>query len=337
MGIRSLGKLFLLFSFVSLSVRSEDAQVWPLPDSMASLGDSITSGAFASFKRINGIYPWAQVRFFNQLTNYVLSGRNPFVIERKNLSWSTGQDKLHRMTSHADRIVKLRNPKKKGLKLPDLMVKNFALTGAQVHDVREHQLPELMKWSEKKLGQTAPDYVTILIGANDLCSDFLQTPTTTGQYIDDLSYVVDTLLEKSPNTKILVSAMPQVQKVRSVLAKAKLTGGPIARTCNDIWQLIKVCNRLTLVDDPKSNEELQQQVQDYFEATGQMVEDRRAAYGDRVRFATGPYQTEIHPNDVSMDCFHPAPSGQDKIANSTWKDSWWSDQTGTPLTNSQGH
>jgi lysophospholipase L1-like esterase len=303
---------------------------------MASLGDSITSGVFANFRREDAVHPWAQARFFKQLADYVISGRNPLIIERKPLSWSTGLDTFRRVKSHARRIVQLhkqRRKEEKDLEVDALLfkkyvkAKNFALTGSQVEDVMRDQLPELLEWSEKKLGQAAPDYVTLLIGANDLCSNRADEITSTSNYIEDLAYVVDTILTRSPNTRILVSSLPQVQNVRKTLADEKLTGGKVARTCADLWKMTKICKRLTLEDDPQKNEELALQVKEYFEATQQMVEQRREMYGDRIRFSTALSETPIQPNDVSMDCFHPGPQGQNRLADMTWQASWWSQGT----------
>ena len=66
-----------------------------------------------------------------------------------------------------------------------------------------------------------------------------------------------------------------------------------------------------------------QRVRDYNYALRDLAETRARDFGDRVRFSEGAYGNNFTADDVSVDCFHPNPEGQNKIAESTWHGNWW--------------
>lgn len=292
-----------------------------LPDSVGALGDSITAGAFANFRRTDGIHPWKAALFFQELVDYVLLGGNASIIERKDLSWSTGYDQRHRVKSHADYLYQLRNAED----LPKFTIrrKNVAVTGALMREVTEEQLPKLLKWSRQNLHKGAPDYVTLLAGANDICGTSEGGMTSTGDYIANLEDTLRTLLEASGDTRVLVSSLPRMNELSVKLANETLTGGDFAGTCSDFWKFSKVCSRVTMPDSPEELAQVELRLQEYFEATQSLVADLQAQFGDRVRFSTVVAQTSPEPHLVSMDCFHPSHVGQNELALKTWKESWW--------------
>ncbi|MBS1986064.1 MAG: hypothetical protein JST16_18025 [Bdellovibrionales bacterium] len=288
----------------------------PLPGSMGALGDSITAAAFANFRRTEGIYPWMQHLFFDELLVFIINGKKPRVLERPNLSWSTGIDSLKRMESHNFRLRTLRQQVGQKAKFP---AGNFAVTGAQTWQVRQEQLPALRAWSESKLNQPYPDYVTLLIGANDICGATNDAPSAAA-FEDDMDAIVDEILVSSPNTRVLISSFPRLQDVPEVFGDASVTRN---KSCQDVWKLTKMCHRVTLKESAGGHEQIAREVEDFHAAMARVAKTKSAEFGDRVRYSSAVQDMPLDPNDVSMDCFHPNPEGQGKLSQLSWNDSWW--------------
>jgi hypothetical protein len=201
---------------------------YEIPRSMGSLGDSMTAAALASFKRQEGNLPWEQIRFVLTVLNFKLSGSYS-AVEDRHLSWAAGMDDGMRVMSHAQRLTFL------GRNTGRLKIYNAAISGAEVEDVLNDQWPRLHEWSLNTLHQEAPDYLTVLIGANDVCSDSTAEMTPLNVYYARLYSVIDEIARRSPKTKILMSSLPNIEKLRKVAFNQRLFGwGPLEK-CQDVW------------------------------------------------------------------------------------------------------
>ena len=238
------------------------------------------------------------------------------VLEFRNLSWSTGMDSRLRVISHARRLASL--DKKRSLK-----VLNAAVSGDEVLDVLDGQLPRLQQWSRENLNQEAPDYVTVLIGANDVCADITDHMTPTDTFHNRIEDVVGQILAKSPKTHVLVSSLPNIEKLRGVAKEAKDFGWKPVKTCEDVWKIVKLCPTITTLSDPEERRKVGDRVNDYNNAMSDVVEKMAKNYGDRVRYSKSTFDVQFTADDLAIDCFHPNSSGQAKLSAATWKDSWW--------------
>lgn len=288
----------------------------PVPLSMGALGDSITAGAMANYRRKDAVQT-LPLFLAQALAAFAKNDFTPF--ERRDYSWSTGHFGLPvEVKSHARRLKEL---------LPfgtNFKVKNAAVSGAESLDVLQDQWPKLRQWSHDKLGRSAPEYVTLLIGANNVCRDLVEDMTPTEVFMSHVGGVMDEILATSPDTHIMVSALPAIETLRDVASDSKLLGFAPAETCRDFWELANVCFTLTREEDPARRAMVAERVRDYNLALRHYAETRRAQYGDRVRVSWNVYEGRFTDNDISVDCFHPNPEGQNKIADYTWTNSWWS-------------
>lgn len=287
----------------------------PVPMSMGALGDSITAGAMANYRRKDAV-EILPLFLAQALAAFATNNFTPF--ERRDYSWSTGHVGFPaEVKSHARRLREL---------LPfgaNFKVKNAAVSGAEGIDVLQDQWPKLRQWSHDKLGRSAPEYVTLLIGANNVCRDLVEDMTPTDVFMSQVGSVMDEILATSPDTHIMVSALPAIETLRDVASNSKLLGFAPAETCRDFWQLANVCYTLTREEDPARRAQVAERVRDYNLALAKYAEARRAQYGDRVRVSMNVYEGRFTENDISVDCFHPNPDGQNKLADYTWANSWW--------------
>ncbi len=162
-----------------------------------------------------------------------------------------------------------------------------------------------------------PDYLTVLIGGNDLCTDTVGAMTSVSAFRSQFQAAMATLAAGSPNTNVFVSSIPNVYHLWELFK-----GNFWARF---IWSAGNICQ--SLLANPTS--------------TTQTDVARRAAVAQRnVDFNTqlaevcaatahcrwdgnAVYNTVFTTSDASGDYFHPSIAGQAKLAAVSWAASYW--------------
>jgi lysophospholipase L1-like esterase len=305
--------LLALSASFSKPLRADDAEETRMPASMGSLGDSMTAGALAMFKRQDFVLPWTEFMVALRAIAFGLTNKLSTVESRK-LSWAAGYDTARRVESHSYRLTQIQHLKKQ------IPTYNAAISGAESEHVLATQVDRLSEWSLKTVKKPFPDYVTLMIGPNDACADSTDQMVDTNTYYSNVSKVIDEMLARSPDTKIVVGSIPNIETLRGVAKDARLYWGI---SCGELWEKTKLCPTLTTLSDPYQRAIVAARIQDYNSALQQIVETRRADFGDRIRFAEQTYKEVFTANELSIDCFHPNSHGQDRIANATWNASWW--------------
>jgi len=136
-------------------------------------------------------------------------------------SWSTGNSPSDGVTSQYERLVVL-NSRIRGNEYND------AVSGAKASGLTA----QVSKAVEQK-----PDYVTLLIGANDLCTSSLSTMTSTARFTSQVDAALAALHMGLPaGATIFVSSIPNIYQLRSVLQ-----GNWVARF---VWSTAGICGSL---------------------------------------------------------------------------------------------
>jgi lysophospholipase L1-like esterase len=241
----------------------------PLPNSIASLGDSIS-------------------RAFDVCCYY---GDHP------SHSWTTGNSSLDSVRSHYERIRAL-NPGIAGHQLSD------AVTGAKMADGPAQ--------AARAVAQGA-QYVTILLGANDLCTSSVATMTPTDTFRQQFESTMATLDPDRRQVRVFVASIPDVVHLWEVL-HTNLT----ARL---VWRVAGICQSVLA----ESNGAAQRQaVADHEVALNTVLSQVCANYGNCRFDNLATYHFQFGSGDVSvLDFFHPDLDGQRKLADATWATSWW--------------
>jgi lysophospholipase L1-like esterase len=211
-------------------------------------------------------------------------------------SWSTGHVPFDGIASHYERI-RAQNPAIRGHRW------NNAVSGAQMADAPGQ--------ARTTVGQGA-EYVTILMGANDLCGwDGTLTPTAT--FRAQFTETLDILRTGLPASHVFVASIPNLYQLWSILRT-----NPVAQT---VWQAAGICpSMLNFFNSPADR----QAVIDREAELNQVLEDVCATWSN-CRF--DDYLTFNYDFTRSMvsklDYFHPSLSGQATLAALTWRASWW--------------
>ncbi len=209
-------------------------------------------------------------------------------------SWSTGTSST--VNSHHLRLLSL------GAQISGTTY-NRSVSGAKVAGLAA-QMQDAATY--------APDYLTVLIGGNDLCTDTVDQMTSVADFGAQFEGAMATLEAASPDTNVYVVSIPDAYQLWSLFK-----GDFWARF---IWSSADICQ--SLLANPTSTQQSDVQRR----AT---VKERNIAYNAqlasvcaahaRCRFdGNATFNTKLTTGDVSGDYFHPSVQGQAKLASVSW-------------------
>jgi lysophospholipase L1-like esterase len=212
-------------------------------------------------------------------------------------SWSTGYTSYDGIASHYERIRQL----------------NSAITG---HGYNDAVTGAKMAAAPTQAGQAVSQgarYVTILLGANDLCTSSVSTMTSTDSFRAQFSQAMGILMAQDRKPYVFVSSIPNLYQLWQVLHTNSL-----ARW---VWANFHICQSMLAATNTDSQ---RQQVKTREAAFNQVLADVCAQYS-RCRWDNkAVYNYSFSASQVStLDFFHPSLSGQAALARVTWAASWW--------------
>jgi lysophospholipase L1-like esterase len=212
-------------------------------------------------------------------------------------SWSTGYTSYDGIASHYERIRQL----------------NPAITGHGYNDaVSGAKMAAAPTQATQAVNQGAR-YVTILLGANDLCTSSPSTMTSTTTFRAQFSQAMATLMAQERDPYVFVSSIPNLYQLWEALHTNSL-----ARWA---WSNFHICQSMLAATNTETQ---RQQVVTREVAFNQILAEVCAAYA-RCRWDNkAVYNYRFSASQVSsLDFFHPSLSGQAALARVTWTASWW--------------
>jgi hypothetical protein len=213
-------------------------------------------------------------------------------------SWSTGGSWYDGISSHYERIRR----------------RNGAITGHAYNDAVTGAKMAAADGQASAAAAQHVAYVTILLGANDLCTSSPSTMTSTGTFKTQVSQAMTTLKQQLPNARIFVSSIPDIYQLWNVLHTSR-----VART---VWATAHICPSML---GATRTEAQRQQVLAREVAFNQILADTCHQYGANCRWDGGAtFNYKFSASQVSvLDFFHPDLDGQAALARVTWAASWW--------------
>ncbi len=210
-------------------------------------------------------------------------------------SWSTGYSTS--INSHYRRILAA-NPGISGHEYND------AKTGAKM-DALDGQL-------KTAAGQNV-DYVTVLMGANDVCTSSISTMTPTATFQSQFQQAMADFTAANPHANIFVSSIPNIYELWSVLHTNS--------SAETAWNLYGICQSML---NPANTEADRQTVVAQEQADNQVLANVCAAYAQCKWDGYATYNFNFPASDVStVDYFHPNLAGQNALASTTWSAGYW--------------
>ncbi|HEU5066285.1 MAG TPA: SGNH/GDSL hydrolase family protein, partial [Gaiellaceae bacterium] len=214
-------------------------------------------------------------------------------------SWSTGGGALDGIRSHYERIRAVQ---------PAISGRNYndARAGAKMRDAPGQ--------AQVAVGQGAR-YVTILMGANDVCTSSISTMTSVADFRAQFTATMTVLANGLPaGSTVFVSSIPNVYQLWALFRNE-----PAAQL---VWTLAGICQSML---SPRNTEQDRQTVLAREQAFNQVLAEVCSRYA-MCRFDGGAtFGYAFTAAQVSkLDYFHPSRSGQAALASITWASSWWS-------------
>jgi lysophospholipase L1-like esterase len=214
-------------------------------------------------------------------------------------SWSTGDGRFDGIDSHYERLLQLQ---------PAIAGRNYndSRSGAKAADLPSQATAAVSQRAE---------YVTILIGANDLCTSSPGTMTPVETFRSQVNQALATLDQMKPRPpQIFVSSIPNIKQLWEVLHTNT--------TAQLVWSAAKICQSMLA---PTNTPEMRQQVVDRELAFNAVLAETCAQYKSCRSDGWAVYNYQFSPGDVSrLDYFHPSLQGQAKLADITWRAAWLS-------------
>lgn len=214
-------------------------------------------------------------------------------------SWSTGHGPGDGVSSHYERLTAL-----------DSAVAgrnhNNAINGS-----RARHLPDQVELAVEQ----NVEYVTILIGANDLCASSAATMTSEAEFASHIKTALAALNRGLPSARIFVGSIPNLYQLWKTLesnaeAREAWSGG--------------TCQSMLAADN---TEEQRQSVIKRELAFNQILARACSQYKNCRWDNNAVYDFKFSASDVSvLDYFHPSLEGQARLAELTWRASWWGNQ-----------
>lgn len=213
-------------------------------------------------------------------------------------SWSTGGGLFDGVRSHYERILVLK---------PSVYGRNYndARAGAKMRDAPAQ--------AQAAVSQGAR-YVTILIGANDVCTGSAATMTSASDFRAQFAATMSVLASGLPaGSHVFVSSIPNVYRLWQLLR-----ADPIAQF---VWSAAKICQSML---SPTNSEQDRQAVLAREQAFNQALAEVCSEYVICRFDDHAVFDYEFSAGQVSkLDYFHPSLSGQAALASVTWAHSWW--------------
>lgn len=213
-------------------------------------------------------------------------------------SWSTGDAGWDGVLSHYERIRAL-NPAIAGHN------DNDAVSGARMSDAPAQ--------AERAVSQRA-GYVTIEMGANDICTSSPATMTPTDTFRSEFRQTLQVLDSGLPaRSRVFVASIPDIYQLWALYHDDS--------TAAFVWSVASICQSMLSTQRTDADRQL---VRDHNVALNQVLAEECAAVA-RCRFdGDAVFDYAFTRADVSkLDYFHPSLTGQAHLASVTWARSWW--------------
>lgn len=214
-------------------------------------------------------------------------------------SWSTGSASSDGVRSHYERILALK---------PAISGRNYndALSGAKMSDAPRQ--------AALAVSQRAR-YVTILMGANDVCTSSSSTMTTVDTFRTQFRQTLSSLKTGLPGgSHIFVSSIPNIYRLWQIYHDDSVAAL--------VWSTAHICQSMLSSSNTETDRQVVLNREKAFNA---VLAQECGAYPNCLFDGYAVFNYAFTRSQVSkLDYFHPSLAGQSALASVTWAASWWS-------------
>ncbi len=219
-------------------------------------------------------------------------------LNNKSITWTTGTDH-DKIESHYLRLQKI---------FPQ---KTFKEINVAVPGIPSKYLPLQARW----LSRYHPDYVTVTIGANDICNASIDDPLNVPRLIYNVEVSLDKIIASNPNVKILIGLVPDILKVTHAI--------DVTPRCQFQYEHIPLSCKIAL--SPFTTEEEKWAFEINRGLVNETLGKIAQKYSDHVKVPPPEVANYDFGSDMisNIDCFHPNLKGQQTLAEMMWQYGWF--------------
>ena len=218
--------------------------------------------------------------------------RWPGDINNSRYNWSTGNSK--HVQSHLHKLKEIISLKVKPI--------NVAKSRATSYQLKQ-QLTNIKS--------PTIDYLTLLIGANDVCDwqeDYAENQQKFRYNVHD---IIEKAIEINADVRIILPAIPNMYRLYKQ-GKDK---------CGVRWDYFKACP--SLLSSKRTDAERLAFLERLISAN-ETLKGLAAHFAENVKYIGKVYEYEFTLDHISrIDCFHPSIKGQNELARITWENGWY--------------
>jgi lysophospholipase L1-like esterase len=156
-------------------------------------------------------------------------------------------------------------------------------------------------------------YVTIQIGANDVCASNRAATSAIADHEATISSALGAFAQATPQGHILLTSTPNLHRLWQIFRDN--------RRATATWQAFGICppmlSVLNTAEDRQRTIAFQQELNSAMERA---CTRHRQCHWDDYAVYNDDFQAQ-HVSDI--DFFHPSPSGQQRLAQITWSATPW--------------
>jgi lysophospholipase L1-like esterase len=207
-------------------------------------------------------------------------------------SWATGDSDSSHLQRLRRRFTEL-----------DVRAVNTAFNGARAADLRGQV---------DRLVQSEPDYVTMMIGANDLVRWLTgEYGVMLDQYVDDVRGAIKRLVDVNPRVMIVLSAVPDQSQVLDLIGNRQ---GALERAAAYLNTVAGAAFAKLMVGIYKERSV----------RLNRALADVAQRHSGNVRFCGGIATARFSGEHLSpIDSYHPSVQGQQLLAKLTWNEGFF--------------
>ena len=165
-----------------------------------------------------------------------------------------------------------------------------------------------------------PEYVTVLIGANDACTADESSMTSVADFTRAADAAIDALAAGVPDARILVASIPDLARLWEV--------GKDRPEVRSVWESYGICQTMLgrPTDESSATQERRSRVRARVQAYNAAMATACRRHAPQCRDdgnAVFDYRFDLE--DVStVDYWHPSARGQATLSRVTWEAGFWS-------------
>lgn len=194
-----------------------------------------------------------------------------------------------------------------------ILAANSAISGHVYNDAKTGaKMVDLAGQLTSAAGQGV-EYVTILMGANDLCTSSASTMTSTATFTSQFDSALSVYFTARPTSHVFVSSIPNLYQLWSLLHTNF--------SAQSTWNLFGICKSMLSASNTSTD---RQKVVTQEAADNNALATVCAKYANCRWDGYATFNTAFTTKDVStVDYFHPSITGQNTLASVSWKAGYW--------------